>query len=90
MSSDGRKRSSPNRIVFFVIIGLAVVLILCALVTQAVGWPRFCGGALILVGALLVLSSEEKGWPLVILLLGVGLFFWDVLIGLVQGGLAGL
>jgi 4-hydroxybenzoate polyprenyltransferase len=79
------QRTVPNRTAFFVIVGLAIMLILCSLVTRVVGWPRFCGGGLILVGALLALTSEEKGWPLVILLLGLAMFFGDVAVALVGG-----
>lgn len=81
--SEVQSKPTSNRVVFFVIIGLAVILILCSLVTQAVGWPRFCGGGLILTGALLVLTSEEKGWPVIILFLGLAMFFGDVVVALV-------
>lgn len=83
--SETRGTPTSNRTVFFVIIGLAVILILCSLVTQAVGWPRFCGGGLILVGALLVLTSEEKGWPIIMLLLGLAMFFGDFVVSLIGG-----
>ncbi len=79
------QRTVPNRTAFFVIIGLAIMLILCSLVTRAVGWPRFCGGGLLLVGALLLLTSEDKGWPLVLLLLGLAMFFGDVAVALLSG-----
>lgn len=81
--TDSRGAPTPNRTVFFVIIGLAIILILCSLVTQAVGWPRFCGGGLILLGALLALTSEEKGWPIIMLLLGLAMFFGDVVVALI-------
>lgn len=80
--TDSRGTQASNRTVFFVVIGLAVILILCSLVTQAVGWPRFCGGGLILLGAPLALSSEEKGWPIIILLLGLAMFFGDFVVAL--------
>jgi membrane-bound ClpP family serine protease len=72
------ERLQSNRILFYAILGLAVLLILCSLVTQAVGWPRFCGGGLILTGAFFLLLAENKRWPALILLIGLLLFFVDL------------
>ncbi|MBN2472617.1 MAG: hypothetical protein JXN59_17975 [Anaerolineae bacterium] len=80
--ADSRGGQTSNRTIFFVVIGLAIMLILCSMVTQAVGWPRFCGGGLILLGAVLALGAEEKGWPIVILLLGLAMFFGDFVVAL--------
>ena len=76
------RMKSSNRVVFYAIIGLAVLLILCTVVTQTVGWTRVCGGGLLLVGGLFFLLAEDKRWPALILLAGLALFFWDVLQGM--------
>ncbi len=85
----GRQRASQvasNRVVFYAIIGLAVLLILCTLVTRAVGWPRVCGGGLFVIGLVFLVLANEKRWPgLVIMLAGVALFFIDSLQALLAG-----
>ena len=75
------QRPGPNRLVFYAIVGLAVLIILCALVTPAVGWTRLCGGGLAVVGGVLLLLAEDKRWPALIVLAGLALFFADTLLG---------
>lgn len=75
-----------NRTLFFVIVGLAALLILCAVATQTLGWTRLCGGGLFLVGALFALLAEDKRWPLLILALGLALFFADSLLAFLSSG----
>ncbi len=75
------QRPGPNRLVFYAIIGLAVLVILCALVTPAVGWTRLCGGGLAVVGGIFLLLAEDKRWPALIVLAGLALFFADALLG---------
>jgi membrane-bound ClpP family serine protease len=72
----------PNRTVFYVIVGLAVSLITCALVTRAVGWTRLCGGGLLLMGAIFLLLAEDKRWPVILLLVGALLMAAEWLLGL--------
>ena len=72
----------PNRTVFFVIVGLALVIVLCGLTSQTVGWNRLCGGGMFVIGGIFLLLAEDKRWPVVILLMGLVLFFIDVLGGL--------
>lgn len=76
------KHRNPNRPLFFVIIGAAVLLILCALLTNAVGWTKLCGGSLLGVGGLFLLLAEKKWWPLLLILGGLVLFFAEVLLRL--------
>lgn len=79
--NDPQITTGPNRTVFFVILVLAGAVIMCGLLTQAVGAARLCGGGLLLVGGVFFLLAEDKRWPLVLVLIGLALFFGGALVG---------
>ncbi len=86
--SDRRpaRRPSSNRVVFYVIVGLAAVLILCGLVTQSIGWTRLCGGSLVVIGGAFFLLMPDKRRPILVILIGLALFFAESLLAWLTTG----
>lgn len=79
-------RPGPNRTVWAIIVGLAVVVILCGVVTRAVGLPRLCGSVVFLMGLVFLVLANDKRWPALLLLIGALLFFAENLLALLGGG----
>lgn len=80
------RRAGSNRVLFFVVVGLAAAVIVCALSGQTFGWSRLCGGGIALLGGFFLLLAEDKRWPLILLLVGLVLFFADSLLTLFNTG----
>lgn len=75
-------RPGSNRALFVVIVGLAAAIVLCGLLTQSFGWTRVCGSGVLIIGAIWLLLANDRRWPVIVLLLGLALFFADALLAL--------